>query len=182
MMSDVMSKNGNLLLNVELLPDGTVPPDHKIILDDIGAWVNLNSKAIYASKPWKIYGDNLNSYLKRLGKNATEADLEALKKNADKEQFNERTIKSPPYGPDEVRFTTKGDVLYVFVLNPEKGAIELPALGLKSENGVKKIRSIKMIGSNKKIKFKQDVDKLVLNIPKNRPNKYTTVFMVKGAL
>ena len=182
MMSDVMSKNGNLLLNVELLPDGTVPPDHKIILDDIGAWVNLNSEAIYASKPWKIYGDNLNSYLKRLEKNATEADLEALKKNANKEQFNERTIKSPAYGPDEVRFTTKGNILYIFVLNPAKGTIELPALGLSSAYKVKKISSIKMIGSNKKIKFKQDVDKLKLNVPENRPNKYTAVFMVKGAL
>jgi alpha-L-fucosidase len=182
MMSDVMSKNGNLLLNVELLPDGTVPPDHKVILDDIGAWVNLNSEAIYASKPWKVYGDNLNSYLKRLEENATEADLEALKKNATKEQFNERTIKSPPYGPEEVRFTTKGDVLYVFVLNPEKGTIELPALGTKSEYDVKKISSIELIGSDEEIKFNQKADKLLLGVPADRPNKYASVFRVTGAL
>ena len=109
-------------------------------------------------------------------------DLEGLKKHATSEQFNERTLKAPPYGPDEVRFTKKGDILYVFVLNPAKGAIELPVLGLGSELKVKKISSISMIGSNEKIIFKQDDNKLILNIPEKRPNKYTAVFKVKGAL
>jgi alpha-L-fucosidase len=177
-----MSKNGNLLLNVELRPDGTIPPEQKMMLDDIGAWVNLNSKAIYASKPWNVYGDNLNSYLKTLNKDASEADLEALKKNASKEQFNERTINSPPYNPDEVRFTTKGDVLYIFVLNPAEGTIELPALGSNSEYKVKKIISIHMIGSKEEISFHQMPGKLLLNVPANRPNIFTTVFEVTGAL
>jgi alpha-L-fucosidase len=182
MMTDIISKNGNLLLNVELLPDGTVPHDHEVILNDIGAWVNLNSDAIYASKPWCIYGDNLNSYLHRSIEDVNETDLEALKKHATNEQFNERTLKEPPYGPDEVRFTTKDDLLYVFILNPEEGVIELPSLGLKSKYEVNKIRSIRMIGSNEKINFQQDADKLILNVPANRQNKYTAVFEVKGAM
>ena len=180
MMTDIISKNGNLLLNVELLPDGTVPPDHKVLLDDIGAWVNLNSEAIYASKPWHIYGDNLNSYLKR--SDVSETDLEDLKKHATSEQFNERTLKDPPYGSDEVRFTTKDDVLYVFVLNPEQGAVELPSLGLKSKYEVNKISSVRMIGSDENISFEQDAHKLILNVPANNQNKYTAVFEVKGAL
>lgn len=183
MMTDIISKNGNLLLNVELLPDGTVPPDQKGILDDIGAWVNLNSEAIYASKPWKVYGDNLHSFLRRLEKEAaSEADLEALKKQAKSSHFNERTVKSPPYGPDEVRFTTKGNNLYIFVLNPAEGQIELPALGLNAEYAPNKISLIQMLGSDKEIEFKQDADKLILNVPATRPNKYITVFKVKGAL
>ncbi len=180
MMTDIISKNGNLLLNVELLPDGTVPPDHKVLLDDIGAWVNLNSDAIYASKPWCIYGDNLNSYLEH--SDVSETDLEDLKKHAISEQFNERTLKAPPYGSNEVRFTTKDDVLYVFILNPEEGAIELPSLGLKSKYKVNKISAIRMIGNNEKVNFKQDADKLIINVPANRQNKYTAVFEVKGAL
>ena len=182
MMTDIISKNGNLLLNVELLPDGTVPPDHKVILDDIGAWVNLNSEAIYASKPWNIYGDNLNSYLKHSMEDMNEADLEALKKNATSEHFNERTLKDPSYGPDEVRFTTKGDLLYVFVLNPTEGVIELPLLGLKSKHKVKKVNLIRLIGSNDNISFEQSAHRLILNVPAKRQNKYTAVFEVKGAL
>ena len=181
MLVDMNSKNGNLMLNVELLPDGTIPQDHRKILDDIGAWVNLNSEAIYASKPWKIYGDNLDSYLKILEENGIgEADLEALKKNKNKDHFNERTIESPAYGNDEVRFTTKDDVLYIFVLNPKEGEIKLPSLGLNSEYCSQKISSIKMIGSNTKIKFKQSSEILTLYIPNKRPNKYATVFKIEG--
>jgi len=180
MMADVNSKNGNLLLNVELLPNGSLSADEKEILDEVGAWVNKNSAAIYASKPWKVYGDNLNSILKR-ATNIANADLEALKKQAESEQFNQRTIKSPPYGNDEVRFTTKGDVLYVFVLNPIEGEIALPTLGLKSNQSPNKIKSIKMM-NGKKVAFKQTDEKLTFKVPANRPSKYAAVFEVKGAL
>jgi alpha-L-fucosidase len=182
MMSDVISKNGNFLLNVELRGDGTIPEEHKIILDELGAWVNLNEEAIYESKPWKVYGDNLFSYLKRKEGAATITDLEALKKQAQSEQFNERTIESEPYGNDEVRFTTRKGKLYIFVLNPKSGKIELPALGLKSPEKPNKIKSVKLIGSKNKIEFEQDDDKLTFTVPENRPNKYTSVFEVKGVL
>jgi alpha-L-fucosidase len=180
MMADVNSKNGNLLLNVELLPDGSLAADEKVILDEVGAWVNKNSAAIYASKPWKVYGDNLNSAFKRAN-NIANADLEALKKQAESEQFNQRTVKSQPYGNDEVRFTTKGDVLYVFVLNPTVGEIALPSLGLKSKQSPKQIKSIKMM-DGKKVSFTQTDDKLILMVPANRPTQYAAVFKVKGAL
>ncbi len=183
MLTDIISKNGNLLLNVELLPDGTIPPDHKAIFDEIGAWVKLNRDAIYASKPWKVYGDNLNSYLKRLKEEAVgEADLEALKKQTESEHFNERTVESPQYGPEEVRFTTKGDLLYVFVLNPKEGEIELPSLGLNSDYKPQKVHSVRLIGNDEKINFTQDAKKLILQVPAMRPNKYTAVFEVKGAI
>jgi len=180
MMADVNSKNGNLLLNVELLPNGSLSSDEKTILDEVGVWVNKNSAAIYASKPWKVYGDNLNSILKRAS-NIANADLEALKKQNESEQFNQRTIKSPPYGNDEVRFTTKGNVLYVFVLNPTEGEIALPTLGLKSNQSPNKIKSIKMM-NGKKVAFKQTDEKLIFKIPADRPSKYTAVFEVKGVL
>lgn len=183
MLIDMNSKNGNLLLNVELLPDGTIPPDHKLILDDVGAWIKLNSEAIYASKPWQVYGDNFDSYIQVLEEEGiSNADLEALKKNKGKGHFNERTIDSPAYGSNEVRFTTKGDILYVFVLNPEEGEIKLPALGLNSEYCSKNISSIKMIGSKAKINYKQDSESLILEVPEKRPNKYACVFKVEGVL
>ena len=182
LLTDVISKNGNLLLNVELRGDGTIPEDHKEILDKLGVWVNLNGKAIYETKPWKVYGDNLFSYLKRSEGAASITDLEELKKHGESEQFNERTLKSEPYGTDEVRFTTKGDTLYVFVLNPSKGIINIPALGLHSKYDVNKITSVRLIGSQEKIDFKQTSNNLLLNVPAKRPNKYTAVFEVIGAL
>jgi len=184
LLIDVVSKNGNFMLNVELLPDGTIPQEHKEILDEFGVWLKLNGEAIYASKPWKVYGDNFLSGLDEIESNTTNlanTDLIALKAKRSK-QFNNRTKDSQPYGHDEVRFTTKGDVLYVFVLNPSEGEIELSSLGLKSKNKTNKIKNIKMIGSNEKIKFKQTKAKLMISVPAERPNKYATVFEVKGAL
>ncbi len=183
LLADYMSKNGNLLLNVELLGDGTIPPEQKVMLDDIGEWVNLNQEAIYASKPWVVYGDNFNSYLSQAQKkDISEADLEALEKQKKSEQFNERNASSLPYGHDEVRYITQGNALYIIVLNPQAGSIELPSLGLNATHQPGKITSIRMIGGKKKVKFKQDPEKLTLAVPAQRPNEYATVFKVEGVL
>ena len=184
LLTDVVSKNGNFVLNVELLPDGTVPPDHKLILDDFGAWLKLNGEAIYASSPWKVHGDNLFSRLADADSknaNAANSDLPAAKRKRSK-QFNNRTKNSPDYGHQEVRFTTKGDVLYVFVLNPDEGQIELPSLGLNSKFQPKQIESIKLIGSEEEIGYNQGSDNLKITLPAKRPTPYAAVFEVRGAL
>lgn len=182
MLVDINSKNGNLLLNVELHPDGTIPEDHKALLDEVGAWVNLNAEAIYASKPWKVYGDNMNSIVRVLQqkKNPSETDLETLKKlgAGAKEQFNERTVGSPAYGHDEVRFTTRGDALYIFVLNPKAGTIELPTLGKNSPYNSSEIKKLTMLGQKKAVKYSQSEECLSLEVPSERPNQYATVFKV----
>lgn len=182
MMADVISKNGNLVLNVELLPDGTIPPDHKPILDDAGTWINMNADAIFATKAWKVYGDNLFSHLRNENPELKNVDIATLQQQTESEHFNQRTVNSPPYGHDEVRFTVKEDVLYVFVLNPEKGRIELPALGFHSGLGVKEISSVTMLGSDKRIRVNQKNEHLSLKIPAKRPTSYAVVFEVRGAL
>lgn len=176
--TDIISKNGNLQMNVELLPDGTIPHEQKLVLDTIGEWVNRNSEAIYASKPWKIYGDNIGG--SKAEKTMSETDLGAAKKQSD--GFNERTIASMPYSHSEVRFTTKGKILYIFVLNPRAGVIDVPSLGLQSAYNSKKITSIKMLGSREAISFNQNNDRLQWMIPATAVNMHTTVFAVKGLL
>jgi alpha-L-fucosidase len=145
-------------------------------LDTIGNWINTNEEAIYASKPWKIYGDNLNGVMQK--KNISDADLEANKKH-ESEDFNERTISSPAYPHNEVRFTTKGNTLYVFVLNPIAGDIEISSLAMKA---IKTIKTVKLLGSTSKIVFKQDNDKTTLTIPANPNLVYTQVYKIEGAL
>ncbi len=178
----IINKNGNMLLNVELMPDGTIDPSHKGILDDVGRWVVMNEKNIYASKPWKVYGDNLNSCLREIERNIVNADAKEVMQNAQKENFNARTVASSPYGHDEVRFTVHGKELYVFVLNPVPGStIRLPALGLGSEQKPGRVKSVKMLGGGK-VAFSQDSRSLALTMPEKLPTPYATVFEVKGAL
>lgn len=54
---DVVSKNGNLLLNVGPEADGTIPDEAKETLLTIGKWLSKYGDAIYATRPWTISGE-----------------------------------------------------------------------------------------------------------------------------
>jgi alpha-L-fucosidase len=52
LLIDVVSKNGNLLLNVGPLANGTIPPEQTSRLRAIGAWLAINGEAIFGTRPW----------------------------------------------------------------------------------------------------------------------------------
>jgi len=53
MLVDIVSKNGNLLLNVGPLPDGTIPEIQKEVLIGMGKWLEINGEGIYGTRPWE---------------------------------------------------------------------------------------------------------------------------------
>ena len=53
MFIDIVSKNGNLLLNVGPMADGTIPDLQKKAILGLGKWLDINGEAIYGTRPWK---------------------------------------------------------------------------------------------------------------------------------
>ncbi len=57
LLVDVVSKNGNLLLNVGPKADGTIPDEAREALLTIGKWLSTYGDAIYSTRPWIVAGE-----------------------------------------------------------------------------------------------------------------------------
>jgi alpha-L-fucosidase len=53
LLVDIVSKNGNLLLNVGPQPGGEIPAVQVDRIKGVGAWLAVNGDAIYGTRPWK---------------------------------------------------------------------------------------------------------------------------------
>jgi alpha-L-fucosidase len=51
---DIVSKNGNLLLNIGPMPDGTIPQLQLERLLGLGEWLAVNGEALFDSRPWQV--------------------------------------------------------------------------------------------------------------------------------
>ena len=135
MLVDVVSKNGNLLINVGPKPDGSIPEIQMERLEELGAWMKLNGEAIYRTEPWEI------------------AEYESAS------------------GTD-LRFTKKEDCLYIhFFARP--GKKELLSKLAFSEGCI-----VKLLGSDKELKWKQKNDAVEISFPVELPGKYVHVLEV----
>ncbi len=131
MLVDIVSKNGNLLLNIPIRGDGSIDELELKIVEELTQWMDVNSEAIYATKPWLIYGE---------GPKAESA-------NPLKEQgFNEG--KGAPYTSRDIRFTQKGDGLYAFVMElPDNNQeIIIQALATESPYYQKGFSTVELLG------------------------------------
>ena len=58
---DIVSKNGNMLLNIPIKADGTIDREATALLKNIGKWFQINGEAIYGTRPWYMHGEGHNA-------------------------------------------------------------------------------------------------------------------------
>ena len=56
LLADIVSKGGNLLLNIGPGPDGEWHDTAYLRLKEIGGWISVNGEAIYGTRPFRIQG------------------------------------------------------------------------------------------------------------------------------
>ncbi|GIZ10215.1 alpha-L-fucosidase [Flavobacterium sp. UMI-01] len=174
MLIEAVSKNGNLLLSMELNPDGTIPYEIKEVVKTVGGWLKINGEAIYGTRPWKVYGDGKSVRGEKVEtvegelRNATDSQKQG-------EHFNQRTTATPAFSTDEVRFTTKGNDFYIIVMNPSKGEFVIPSFGKSSKVNPGNLKTLIQIYDGRTIWFKQTQEGLNINMPAVNGESYPIV-------
>ena len=160
MLCDIVSRNGNLMLNIPL-PNSGKPDDEELkVAEAITGWMAVNSEGIYGTRPWKVSGNVATPGAQAMG-------------------FNERNRKD--LTANDVRFTTRGATLYAFVMGwPENEAV-IPLLALGGKPGVGKIRSVELLGHKGRVSFTQDETALKVKMPPKKPSEYAVTLKIAGA-
>ena len=157
---DTVSKNGNLMLNVSPMGDGSIPGPQQEILIEIGGWLATNGEAIYGTRPWTRFGEGPSYAAQLAGANPHEA------------------ARTPPTGSD-YRFTTKGNALFAIALAwPGEHAIITALAKGKAPAGM--IRSVHLLGSHAALAFSQDANGLTITLPVERVGTHAFVFRIEG--
>ncbi|WP_240655326.1 alpha-L-fucosidase [Flammeovirga pectinis] len=155
---DIVSKNGNMLLNVGPKADGTIPADQVAILNEIGDWLSINGKAIYGSRPWKIFGDGPTEVATGHHSEDSNTTLTA----------------------NDFRFTTNNGRLYTIAMDwPRSGELNIQALKLGSEYTLAEIKEVTLLGHDTPLTWTQGKDDLNVVLPKEKPCDYAFVLEVK---
>jgi alpha-L-fucosidase len=152
---DIVSKNGNLLLNIGPRSDGTIPEEVQQVLLEVGSWLKVNGEAIYGTRSWKIYGEGPTKVKEGAFHDTDTAD----------------------YTAGDFRFTAKGGSLYAIELAwPSTGEAVIHTLG--ATLGSQKIVAVALLGSNAKLDFRQEADALRIKLPSQAPGKYAFTFRI----
>jgi alpha-L-fucosidase len=151
LLVDIVSKNGNLLLNLPLPASGELDPEEMRVLEGITAWMSVNGEGIFHTRPWKINGEGPSMAVK-----------------VAQTGFNES--RQPDLGPQDVRFTSKGKTLFALIQGWPGQQLAIWSLGTASAQQPGKVADVRMLGRDEPLPFAQEASALRVSTPNEKPD------------
>jgi len=148
MLVDIVSKNGNLLLNLPQRPDGTLDDECLNILRELAAWFKVNADGIHGTRPWRVAGE---------GPTVHESKAWSFKEDA----ANWTTA--------DFRFTAKGASVFAFQMKaPAQQGGEAFVRSLGKHAGVA-VKTVRLPGGRQDLWHRQCEDGLLVRYPSTLP-------------
>jgi alpha-L-fucosidase len=156
-LADVVSKNGTLLFNVPVRGDGTIDDKEEAIVDQFTAWTQRNGEAIFATRPWRKYG-------------------EGPTRPPPPGAFGEGQQK--PFTGEDIRFTKKGETLYAIFLDWPQAESAIQSLGGNALPDAA-IERVDLVGGPQ-LEFRRDGDALRLKLPPPEAGAFVPALRING--
>jgi alpha-L-fucosidase len=154
MLADIVSKNGNLLLNVVMYPDGSLPPESQALLDDLKDWMGVNGEAIHGTRPWALFGEGPTEIAGG--------------------EFKERAA----YTAEDIRFTVRGKALYAITLGEPAGKVAIHSLGRTAGHETRAVAGVSLLGVKSPLRFEQTDQALLVQLPSTLPTRHASTFKI----
>lgn len=164
-LADVVSKNGNLLLNIPVHGDGTIDSDEQAIVEEIADWMKLSGESIFGTRPWKVFGEGPAM--------ESAAALTA-------QGFNEG--KGKPFTAEDIRFTAKGNTLYAIALGtPSANKILIKILSAENKLYPQKLGKVTLTGIDQALSVTRTSEGLSVTLPEGIAQRHAYSFKILSA-
>lgn len=148
-LADIVSKNGNFLLNVGPRKDGSFDDETVKVLHAVGDWMHVNGEAIYDTRPFNVYGEGPTRQNTDSGISLPEQLLD--------------------FTPQDIRFTQKKGAVYAIVLGwPQDGKVTIKTLGTGGCLAARPQR-VTMLGHKGELPFEQNEEGLRVSLQEKPP-------------
>jgi alpha-L-fucosidase len=155
------------MLSVPVRGDGTIDEHEVAFLEGMAEWMKTNAEGVFGSRPWKVYGEGPSTI-----------------ETPEAGQFGgARDVRSKPYTIEDIRFTTKGDALYAYLLTPQP-ATEAVIKSLASNSphtGGRRVKDVTLVGGGK-LEWSQGEQGLSVKLPDKLPSTEAVGLQIRGVL
>jgi len=159
--ADIVSKGGNLLLNIGPNPLGCFPRQTDAVLEAFHCWLKGNGEAVYGATPWRVFGEEL---------------VANTAKEGEAKPFHDAVYDGTPKDitPD-VRFTAKGNNVYIIVRHVPETSYTLRSFSAEKD----RIKRVTLLESRKKVDWTLDNDGLRINNIRRSAKDAFPVYVLK---